>query len=167
MVLGNMDLSLGCEAADIDADGLLDLLVTSYTDITLVWYKNLTITANGFSTANSITENADGAYLAKPADIDGDGFIDVVLSSDINDRLVWFKNQDGVGTFSAPILINNFQSSGRNFDIGDLDGDGDLHIVATAAGSVILGWYENIDGLGTFSERVVVDTNSHLLQLKL
>lgn len=41
----------------------------------------------------------------------------------------------------------------------DLDGDGDLDILAgTSYAGDWLGWYENLDGKGTFSEAIEIDT---------
>jgi hypothetical protein len=60
------------------------------------------------------------------ADFDRDGFLDVVTSSNAENRIaVIFGNGDG--TFDAPIIINTGDYP-RGFGILDVDGDGDQDI---------------------------------------
>ncbi|WP_197529520.1 FG-GAP-like repeat-containing protein [Botrimarina mediterranea] len=72
-----------------------------------------------------------------PADMDGDGDIDLVLSRGLkNDNLYWYENQ--AGQFSTAHLIGQ---RGDFIRVADLDRDGDLDVVATDQGQ--LAWFEN------------------------
>ena len=64
--------------ADIDADGDLDILSTSFRDSEVVWYEN--DGSQGF-TARSITSSADGASSIATGDLNGDGHLDVIAAS--------------------------------------------------------------------------------------
>jgi len=65
----------GVEIADIDGDGLLDILALSTNPAQFAWYKNPEWTKY------VITTVAAGNIDAAPKDIDGDGDMDVVLAS--------------------------------------------------------------------------------------
>lgn len=42
--------------------------------------------------------------------------------------------------------------------VADLDGDGDLDLISASFGDGRIVWYENIDGAGTFTGGVDIDT---------
>lgn len=68
----------GVEIADIDGDGLLDILALATNPAQFVWYKNPDWQKFTISTL------AAGNIDAAPKDIDGDGDMDVVLASDFS-----------------------------------------------------------------------------------
>lgn len=79
------------QAADFDGDGDQDVLSASTLDSSIAWYEN----ADGVGTFGSkqvITSSAPIARHAFPADLDGDGFQDVVWSSQQDDTVAWHKN---------------------------------------------------------------------------
>jgi len=65
-------------AADVDADGDLDVLSAVYWDDMIAWYEN--DGSQGF-TEHAITTSADGAISVHAADVDGDGDMDVLSAS--------------------------------------------------------------------------------------
>jgi hypothetical protein len=70
-------------AADVDADGDLDVLSASRDDDKIAWYEN-TDGVGGFGTQRVISTAADGTHSVFAADLDGDGDPDV-LSASAND----------------------------------------------------------------------------------
>mgnify|MGYP001281960786 CR=1 FL=1 len=54
--------------------------------------------------ANTITIAADFAVSVYAADLDGDGYMDVLSASEFDDRLAWYKN-DGSGNFGSQNTI--------------------------------------------------------------
>lgn len=62
---------------------------------------------------------------------------------------------DGAGTvsFGNGRLIDANASSAFAVTAADLDGDGDVDVVAALVDNDEVFWYENLDGMGTFSER--------------
>ncbi len=70
----------GLTAADIDGDGLNDIVALAMTPAQLIWYKNPTWQRHVITTATAA--NVDVA----PRDINGDGYTDLVLSSAFNLR---------------------------------------------------------------------------------
>ena len=153
-LVGLLDEGRGIQVSDLDSDDDFDILATSSLLDLVVWYENLDGLGN-FSSRQIIDNSADGAYSAIGADIDDDGDIDVVSAAD-NSGLAWYENLDGQGTFSTPIVISNQISNARSIVARDIDGDGDLDIVSSSSGSVIVSWYENMDGLGTFGSQIPI-----------
>ncbi|MDN3722998.1 T9SS type A sorting domain-containing protein [Aequorivita sp. SDUM287046] len=137
---------------DIDGDNDLDVLGTSPYSIppNLVSYKNLDGLGD-FGTGTLIaTPNTNGERAILVRDIDGDGHNDLVVGSIDDDSLTWYKNLDGNGNFDTGNIIISGYVNGSGIDVGDIDGDGDLDIVAGTLNYNIMSWFENLDGEGTF-----------------
>lgn len=90
-------------------------------------------------------------YSIQTGDMDYDGDIDVVTAGQWNNRVVWFENTDGEGTFvGTPNVI--LAAPEPEFLAADLDGDGYTDIIYTDETYVY--WYHN-DGDGTFTVRQI------------
>lgn len=94
-----------------------------------------------------------------PADMDGDGDLDLVGGDDSSRRLLFFENL-GSGNFGTATSI----AAGRGYfdvKVTDFDLDGDLDVVSVDRSvSQGLYWYEN-DGAGNFTEdQIVTLTNT-------
>ncbi|MEL0651782.1 T9SS type A sorting domain-containing protein [Algibacter sp. TI.3.09] len=96
----------------------------------------------------------------RTADIDNDGDLDVVSSFLVDDKLVWYENIDGEGNFGFQKIVDVEIEDIQAIFIKDIDGDGDVDIVGVNDGgnsyNHIVFLYKNIDGLGTFSEQIIV-----------
>tara|TARA_R110002020_G_scaffold12205_6_gene45085 strand:+ start:2479 stop:3156 length:678 start_codon:yes stop_codon:yes gene_type:complete len=101
---------------------------------------------------------ANGIFLA---DVDGDNDMDVFSASPYINEVAWFENLDGQGTFGSKNIITNTLSKPFAVYVEDLDDDGDNDVLATSVdafgGEVV--WFENLDGLGTFSSKKSIDSN--------
>jgi len=144
-------------AADLDGDGDMDVISISYTEDLVVWFENLDGEGN-FGAQQNISTTADGSFYALAADIDGDGDMDIVGTSDLDNVVAWYENLDGNGNFGNKQIITTTANNGRSIFAGDLDGDGDLDIVASSSGDVILSWFENLNGEGDFGEPHIIAT---------
>lgn len=84
-----------------------------------------------------------------PADIDGDGDPDVVAASwsDEEDKIAWYENTDGRGTFGPEEIISTTLGMPRRVVAADLDGDLDMDVLAAGERTV---WYQNVNGTGVF-----------------
>ncbi len=64
--------------------------------------------------------------------------------------------------FSEAILISNQNSQPTCAYPADVDNDGDIDIISTSGGDHKIGWFENIDGLGTFGEQILITSSYDL-----
>ncbi|MCK5842366.1 MAG: VCBS repeat-containing protein, partial [Candidatus Sabulitectum sp.] len=77
-------------AVNMDSDTHTDLLVTSWSDDLVAWYRN---NGNGESwTLIEITAQFDGANCAWALDVNNDGFMDVIATAFYEDSLFWFES---------------------------------------------------------------------------
>lgn len=141
--------------ADLDGDGDMDVLAVSYFSDLVVWYENLD-GQGSFSSQKIISNTADGPFSVITSDLDGDGDLDVISGSD-NTGIAWYENLDGQGNFSISKIIDSTISGSRSIAAVDMDGDGDLDIVSNSSSGEWIFWIENMDGLGNFSIKHVID----------
>jgi hypothetical protein len=129
-------------AADLDGDGVLDVLSASVTDDKLAWYKNL---GGGTFGPQQVISTAvlDPRSLAA-ADLDGDGDADIVSGHSGGIQLL--ANLGG-GTFAPSAPLSSQTVGAYALCVADLDGDGDLDVVAVGLGEGKVACYENLGGL--------------------
>ena len=145
------------DMADLDGDGLEDVIATEYTNQKIVYLRKLDCTGLNWKHYNiDIPEITGRAKAVSIGDINNDGRLDIVYSSntlgdDSKVGLIWlsFKNSP-----TDPIWEWHHLSGpeGYKFDrieLLDIDGDGDLDVLTCeenyGVDSQGLGviWYEN------------------------
>ncbi len=137
-------------AVDMDGDGDMDVLSASSGDGKIAWYENL----NGlgtFGAQNLINPLAPRAYFVTAADLDADTDADVLYAAWDMAAIVWQKNPGGREAFEQVYLLTNQAEGASSVFAADLDGDGDRDVLATAALSNQVVWFENSDGYGNFN----------------
>lgn len=145
-------------AADIDRDGISDLVAAAPETNALAWFRHL---GNGVFVAKVIAFPVASIHDAQVADLDRDGDPDIVVTSgDDSDAVGWFEN-DGTpldGGWTLHYIATGFDEGGR-LAIADFDRDGDLDVAAASAieegGTVAVAL--NADGLGTSWTFEIVD----------
>ena len=117
------------------------------------------------------TFGAENPSKVLAADLDGDGFKDVIS---LADGVHWYKNIDGQGKFDKPLLIEYVDISDLEFDIdaADIDGDNDIDLVyfiknPADLNEPILVWSENIDGQGNFAASQTLRVLDNVSRLKV
>lgn len=128
------------------------------TLFTILFVVQSFITTAQFSDSKPITITADGVRWIDFADIDGDGFNDIIAANRFGSNVSWYKNIDGGASFiSNEIAFLNQTSMVAH---GDLDGDGDIDIIASTIPDQRIVWFENLDGAGNFSTQKIITSSA-------
>jgi len=159
--------------ADIDGDGMRDVVALSSGSDGLVWFKNPTWTRY------TITTSAKQLIYCAPYDVDGDGDLDIAIASDFSmtntmsgGTVSWAEAPDDP-TQSQDWALHAIGSvpTSHRLKWGDIDGDGrkellDLPIfgvgsdATTHAGAVALTAFTiPADPQGTWTSQVLDDTH--------
>ena len=92
-----------------------------------------------------------GATNIMPADVNGDGKLDIIASRGHGEGLLWYENPRW--NFHN---INTDLASPHCLQVGDIDGDGDIDAITCAYLSRKAAWFEN-DGKGKFTTHIIHD----------
>ncbi|MCP3994330.1 MAG: hypothetical protein GY722_04580, partial [bacterium] len=96
----------------------------------------------------TISTTADEANDVHVADVDGDGDLDVLSASFLDDTITWYEN-DGNENFTEH-TIYALADGAASVTTADVDGDGDLDVLSASRNDDSINWYEN-DGNENFT----------------
>lgn len=139
-------------AADVNGDGVADVVSASYDDGTISVFFNNKSAPGTFNPP--LVLPSPGASQLAVADVTGDGLADIV-SADYNVSLFV---QTSPGTFAAPVTL---YAGGANWvAIGDLNGDGAPDVALTDAVGVKVLMHTGIASATTYAAPVSVFTQT-------
>jgi hypothetical protein len=131
---------ISVSAADIDSDGLVDLL--SVGSSTVCWYRNLGGSPPAWARTVIVSSITTGTSVLS-VDIDGDGRMDVLSGSSGDNTVSWYRNGGG----SAPVWTTSFISTTAlgvaSVSTGDFDGDGFVDVVTANPSQNSVVWFDN------------------------
>lgn len=138
---------------DLDGDAIADVVSAGKDAVTgggnwFAWWKQ---PADGSTPwlKRTIAVNQTGATNALPADLNGDGVMDIFATRGHGKGVLWFEGPDFALHEIDPEMVGP-----HDLAIGDIDGDGDIDGVTCGKESYVVAWYEN-DGDGGFAKRVI------------
>ncbi|MBL1281072.1 MAG: T9SS type A sorting domain-containing protein [Fluviicola sp.] len=138
---------------DINNDGLKDVVVSEYTN-NIRWYEN---TGSGFNTPQNISTTFSTPYHLDKADVNGDGFIDLLVTNNngnTSGASVFLNNNGGV-SWTEVVISNTLAIGGFKSFFLDIENDGDQDIVINSDTKITL--YLN-DGNGVFSSEILMES---------
>ena len=134
-------------AADVDRDGDLDVLGTGTDVKDITWWEN--ITGDGMVwTEHTVGDNFEGASVYA-ADIDGDGDMDVLGAARDDDKVKWWRNVTGDGAVWIEHTVDGGFDGAIRIHAADVDGDGDMDVLAAGDHADSITWWANAMGDGT------------------
>ena len=147
---GNNTDCRNMELADLDGDGILDAVASSYyLSQHSHWFRGL-----GDGTfAEVIHLYGPGNTYSIPVDVDGDGDQDIISGRDANGTIHWYPN-DGTATFDAPVEITRTAYALACLYAADLDADGDADLLCASRSDDKISWHRN-DG-GVYSPQIMI-----------
>lgn len=138
---------------DVDDDGDVDVLVAgdifiqNDTQHKVLLYRNGDSSGNGDGSSWTKVEVAspDAAFDASPADVDGDGDLDVVSAGD---RIAWYRNGDGSagdgdGTSWSTEDVSKGGRLPSSVFTADVEADGDADVITSNSFGDEVFWYRN------------------------
>lgn len=129
-------------AADLNLDGVIDLMSASAEDNLVAWYDN-----RGGSPPNWIQRmlsgDMPGARHIYAGDLDSDGDMDVVAGAELNNTIAWYENKRGSYSSFQQRIVTDQAAGVHSVVLADADLDGDLDVFAALEASERLVWYEN------------------------
>jgi len=131
--------------SDMNDDGRPDIISTAINTNQVCWFENDGGNPPGW-TPHLVTDTFVSACSAWPCDLDGDGDLDLACAAWTAGRVAWFENAGGTPPAWIEHPINNSFLQAHEICAADLDRDGDPDLLAVAAQSSQVAWWENCGG---------------------
>ncbi len=123
-------------------------------EVTIAGVSSPLASSGVFAGQSPISTSTGWAFDAFAADVDGDGDMDVLSASVLDDTIAWYEN-DGSENFTRYTISTTAVGAVSVF-AADVDGDGDLDVLCASLNDDKIAWYEN-DG----SENFTSHTDQH------
>ena len=156
-------------AADMDGDGDIDIISAHLGQDLIAWHENDCKQTDcwdgsvrpGFTYQKVVkghTNGPNGPWSIYAEDINGDGNMDVLSTSQHDDELAWYRNdgaEDPSFTYNHISGPASFHNNPKIPRAADMNGDGDMDVLVFAThGTKKLIWYDN-DGNENFTPYVI------------
>jgi hypothetical protein len=124
------DNTMSIKLGDVDGDGDLDVLVGNYNSVNRLYLNNGTAAPFSGVTGTNISSDVRNTFSIVLADLDGDGDLDLATGVQGRNRL--YLNNGTAAPFNLVVGSDIGSETDETLEIAvaDVDGDGDLDLVA-------------------------------------
>ncbi len=131
-IAGKGSLNIAC--ADLDGDGKYDVVCSNRGATSISVFQNTSTGVGNFNFATKLDYTTmKGGIGVSIADIDSDGKLDIVSSSDSVNYISIFRNLCTLGNINFAPMKYFFIGNNMNFiGLGDFDGDGKIDLAVNA-----------------------------------
>jgi len=159
IVTADAHSTLAVALDDVDGDGDLDLVAGNDGPINRLYLND---GSGSFGAGSDITADTHATYFVALGDLDGDGDLDMVAGNDGANRLYLNQSENSAFTniFGTDVTADTYDTN--SVALGDVDGDGDLDMVAgneNQANRLYLN-----DGSGNFGPGSDITADAHNTQ---
>lgn len=151
----------GMATADLNNDGFVDLVTSNgYNQGRVMLYLN---NAGDLFDAAPVVVDADAplAEAVTTADLDQDGWTDIIAISRLDGKFFWYPNTNGI--FAERVTLDSAVFTLNAVAAGDVDGDGDPDLVVIGQHSIDL--FRN-NGSAVFTKTAILTTSTSPLPLE-
>ena len=116
---------------DVDGDGALDLLAGNYSQTNRLYLNNGGADPFSGVTGSDISSDAHDTWFIELGDVDGDGDLDMLTGNSGQTTCLYLNNGSSdpfSGVSGSDISSDTYQT--MSIGLGDVDGDGDLDLLA-------------------------------------
>jgi hypothetical protein len=135
-------------AGDLDGDGNVDVVTGIRVPPSVQAYFNPG-PAGGSWRVVTVTTALTDPFDVAAVDLDGDGDLDLLATSEPDNTIAWYENVYGDGRTWAARTITTSATGVRYVFPADIDGDGDMDFAVAIPGADTIAWYENAAGDGS------------------
>ncbi len=146
------DYAYSVTVADVNGDGLWDVVSASLFDNKIAYYKNLGDGNFGYTSANPtanqhvISTAGIAPTCVASADLDGDSIFDLAVTSLNGSTLAWFKggfDESGEPTFTREVISTNLPNA-YNVAIADMNKDRSPDLIVAAPAGNKISYFRNV-----------------------
>lgn len=155
----NVSGARSIHANDIDGDGDIDIVGSSYSGVpSVLWWRN-----DGGDptiwTRQSVSQTFQNSHEVFSIDIDKDGDCDILsASSDQHTIAIWYNDSGSPITWTRQ-TVGISEHLAKSVHAADIDNDGDVDLVSAAILSNVVAFWKNDGGSPISWSRNVVDNN--------
>jgi hypothetical protein len=131
--------------ADINHDGLPDILGAASESNELAWWENDGSSPPLF-TKHLIDDDFTVAIYISAGDVDGDGDMDVLGAAWGGNQVALWLNSGGSPVSWSKVVIDDGFTQAHEVKAANIDGTGGIDIVAASAGKNEVAWWQNGGG---------------------
>ena len=155
-VSDSFDGARSVKAADIDGDGLLDVVGAALLSNEVTWWRN---NGNATWTEYTLDTTFGMSHMVYAPDIDADGDSDIVAVAYTSNDVAWWRNDGGSPVQFTKQIIDGSLLGALGVFTADINNDGHLDVLGTADITDDVAWYSNSGGSPITWTKQMIDGN--------